>query len=157
MASQPYSYEALRKVMPCMEHEYEFTIPNINRFAEGDRVRSDPITVGNFQYRLLIFPFGTKASRGPPTLAGFVEADPLPTIDQERWMFPGVKYSVTLINQIDYRESVFKTDVWSFCKKEVDRGWHSFVSSKELLDPSKGWINNDQEKTVGGVVFGNVG
>eukprot|EP00392_Amoebophrya_sp_AT5.2_P013654 g13783.t1 len=81
-------------------------------------------------------------------MAAFVEADPLQVIDQERWMFPGVKYALTLINQHDYSESVHKTDAWSFCKRDQDRGWHHFVTCKELVDPLKGWINNVEERSV---------
>ena len=77
--------------MPMPEHETEFWIPNVDRFQEGEKVRSEPVTIGNFRYRVLVFPFGTKTQRAPPSLAAFIEADPLPTIDQERWMFVRVR------------------------------------------------------------------
>ncbi len=151
MADGEYSYARFCQYMKPMEHEVEFHIPDVSRYGPGDKVRSDPVTVGNFRYKLLVFPFGTPPApntpRGNEAVAAFVEADPLPTLDPERWCFMGVKYSITLVNQLDYRESIYKSDVWNFSKKEIDRGWHTFSSSKELLDSSKGWINNDRDKS----------
>ncbi|CAD7953208.1 unnamed protein product [Amoebophrya sp. A25] len=141
-----HSYERLREVMPCAEHENEFWIRDVTRYQDGEKIRSEPFQIGSFRYRLLIFPFGTGNSRGPPTFAGFVEADPPPTVDQERWMYHGVRYSITLINQLDYNDSVHKSDTWTFSKREIDRGWHAFISSKDLCDPSKGWINNEEDR-----------
>lgn len=76
------------------EHEVEFMLGDVDRFQEGDKVRSNSITIRNFRFRILVFPFGTKQSRGPATLSAFIEADPDPEAlcDQDRWVFPSVKY-----------------------------------------------------------------
>ncbi|CAE7645949.1 UBP12, partial [Symbiodinium pilosum] len=103
-------------------------------------VRSESKTVGNFRFRLLIFPCGTQTAGGQQVSA-FVEADPLETLDP-RWCFHGVKYQITLVNWTDYRRSVTKSDIWSFSRDGIDRGWHDMVRVSELI-PETGWVGPD--------------
>eukprot|EP00397_Hematodinium_sp_SG-2012_P000753 GEMP01000754.1.p1 GENE.GEMP01000754.1~~GEMP01000754.1.p1 ORF type:complete len:1240 (+),score=167.23 GEMP01000754.1:229-3948(+) len=133
----------IEQLIPPLSHEIEFRIQNVLKYEEGEKVRSPPATFGSFRCRVLVFPMGTRASRGPPSLAAFVEADPLPEVEEDpRWLFSSVKYSVALINHLDYSQSVVKTDTWSFSREGIDRGWHSFVSWKDLTDPTKGWMRD---------------
>lgn len=135
----------VEQLIPAQSHEIDFRIPNVTKYQECEKVRSLPHTFGSFRCRMLIFPMGTKATgRNPPSLAAFVEADPLEEIEEDpRWLFSSVKYSITLINHIDYSQSVTKTDTWSFSREGIDRGWHSFVPAKDMLDPAKGWIRDN--------------
>jgi len=132
------------RLIPPIKHEIEFKVCDILKHQEGEKVRSYPHTFGNFRCRILCFPMGTKSPRGSPSLAAFVEAEALPEIEEDpRWTFNSVKYSVTLINQLDYSRSVVKTDTWSFSKEGIDRGWHSFVLWKDLIDESQGWMKDE--------------
>ena len=46
---QDWTYENLLKVMKPLEHELEFVLHDVSRFQEGDKVRSETLTVGNFR------------------------------------------------------------------------------------------------------------
>lgn len=115
-------------------------MPDVLNFQVGQQFRSDPKVVGNFRFKILVFPSGTSTTGGHQVSA-FVEADPLPDLDP-RWLFQGVKYQVTLINWLDYRKSVNKSDTWGFSKDGVDRGWHDMVKVSELTQET-GWLGPD--------------
>lgn len=122
---------------PLLENELEFYIQDCRKYRCGDSVRSDPKTVGNFRFRLLIFPGGTQSTNGAQVSA-FVEAHPLDGLDP-RWCFHGVKYQITLVNWLNYSQSVTKNDTWSFSRDGIDRGWHEMVRTAELTQDT-GWL-----------------
>jgi len=47
---------------PVLDHEVEFTVQGCGAFTMGQPVRSESCTVGDFRYRLLVFPHGTNGS-----------------------------------------------------------------------------------------------
>eukprot|EP00405_Crypthecodinium_cohnii_P010812 CAMPEP_0206428752 /NCGR_PEP_ID=MMETSP0324_2-20121206/5850_1 /ASSEMBLY_ACC=CAM_ASM_000836 /TAXON_ID=2866 /ORGANISM="Crypthecodinium cohnii, Strain Seligo" /LENGTH=1228 /DNA_ID=CAMNT_0053894337 /DNA_START=227 /DNA_END=3913 /DNA_ORIENTATION=+ len=136
---------SVHNLPPCLDHEVEFFVPNALNYALGEQVRSETKTVGNFKFKILVFPGGTQMSAGPQVSA-FVEAEQRPDLDK-RWCFPGVKYQVTMINWLDYRRSVNKGDTWSFCQEGIDRGWHDMVRVAELT-PESGWLGGDDNNTL---------
>ncbi|CAE7755642.1 UBP13, partial [Symbiodinium necroappetens] len=125
---------------PVMQNEIEFAIKDCRKYSCGTSVRSECKTVGNFRFRLLIFPGGTQTAGGQQVSA-FVEADPVEGLDP-RWCFHGVKYQISLVNWTDYRRSVTKSDIWSFSRDGIDRGWHDMVRVAELM-PESGWLGPD--------------
>ncbi|CAE7717255.1 UBP12 [Symbiodinium sp. CCMP2592] len=131
---EQYSKENLP---PAAEHEVEFIVPHAASFPSGEKVRSPPLMVRNFRFRILCFPSGT-SSAGGTAVSAFVEADPPEGLDP-RWIFQGVKYQVALVNWLDYRRSVVKSDTWSFSKDGIDRGWHDMVRTSELSQDT-GWL-----------------
>jgi len=122
---------------PCADHEVEVVVKDALSFSAGQPTRSVSKTVGNFRFRILVFPSGTH-STGGQQVSAFVEADPLDGLDP-RWIFHGVKYQVTMINWLDYRRSVTKIDTWTFSKDGIDRGWHDMVRTSDLI-PETGWL-----------------
>ena len=122
---------------PLMDNELEFEIKDCHKYTCTTSVRSEPKTVGNFRFRLLIFPSGTQ-STGGAQVSAFVEAYPLENLDP-RWCFPGVKYQINLVNWLDYRRSITKSDNWSFSKDGIDRGWHDIVRVADLTQDT-GWV-----------------
>jgi len=125
---------------PTAEHEIEVIIKDATTFTAGQATRSPSKTVGNFRFRILVFPSGTH-STGGHQVSAFVEADPVEGLDP-RWVFHGVKYQITLVNWLDYRKSVTKSDTWTFSKDGIDRGWHDMVRTAELVQ-SSGWLGPD--------------
>ena len=119
------------------EHELEFLVPNATSYASGEKIRSPPLVVRDFRFRILVFPAGT-SSAGGSSVSAFVEADPPEGIDP-RWIFNGVKYQVVLVHWTDYRRSVHKADCWNFSKDGIDRGWHEMVRTAELSQET-GWL-----------------
>eukprot|EP00403_Amphidinium_massartii_P034419 CAMPEP_0178435934 /NCGR_PEP_ID=MMETSP0689_2-20121128/34182_1 /TAXON_ID=160604 /ORGANISM="Amphidinium massartii, Strain CS-259" /LENGTH=1320 /DNA_ID=CAMNT_0020058019 /DNA_START=92 /DNA_END=4054 /DNA_ORIENTATION=+ len=136
-ALEDWSKDALP---PLAENELEFSVPNPLSFRAGDAIRSNTKMVGNFQWRLYVFPAGTLTTHGQQVSA-FVEAVPPEGLDP-RWMFQGVKYQITLINWTNYRNSVTKADTWTFSKDGIDRGWHDILRISELTREA-GWLGPD--------------
>mmetsp|Transcript_54572 Transcript_54572/g.127608 ORF Transcript_54572/g.127608 Transcript_54572/m.127608 type:complete len:1321 (-) Transcript_54572:97-4059(-) len=135
--------EEWRKDMlpPTSDNEIEYIVPHaLNNHRAGDSIRSEVRTVGNFQWRLYVFPAGTMTTRGEQVSA-FVEAVPPEGLDS-RWMFQGVKYQITLVNWLNYRLSINKADTWTFTKDGIDRGWHDILRISELTRES-GWLGPD--------------
>jgi len=125
---------------PPADHEIEVIVKDALMYQPGSATRSEPKTVGNFRFKILVFPSGTH-STGGQQVSAFVEADPLEGLDP-RWVFHGVKYQVCVINWLDYRRSVNKTDTWTFSKDGIDRGWHDMMRTSEL-SPETGWLGPD--------------
>jgi ubiquitin C-terminal hydrolase len=120
------------------DHELELVVKDaVHGYTAGQSVRSVSKIVGNFRFRLLIFPSGTH-STGGQQVSAFVEADPIDGLDP-RWVYHGVKYQVTCVNHHDYRRSVTKVDTWTFSKEGIDRGWHDMVRTADLV-PETGWL-----------------
>jgi len=130
---------------PVDAHEIEFIVPDALSYQMGQNTRSVSKTVGNFRFRILVFPSGTHTTGGQQVSA-FVEADPFPHLDP-RWVFNSVKYQVTVVNWLDYRKSVTKHDNWSFSREGIDRGWHDMVRTADLT-PELGWLNSNNELCV---------
>merc|ERR1719350_2008763 len=130
-ALPPMSDECRKEGLPPpAENEIEFVVPDALSYTAGQTTRSKSKTVGNFRFRVLLFPSGTHNTAGNQVSA-FVEADPVENLDP-RWVFHSVKYQITVVNWLDYRRSVTKTDSWTFSKDGIDRGWHDMVRTADL-------------------------
>mmetsp|Transcript_156414 Transcript_156414/g.291945 ORF Transcript_156414/g.291945 Transcript_156414/m.291945 type:complete len:1326 (+) Transcript_156414:95-4072(+) len=125
---------------PLAEHEIEYIVRDATSYSAGQSTRSPSKVVGNFRFRILIFPSGTH-STGGHQVSAFVEADPIEGLDP-RWVFHGVKYQISIVNWLDYRQSVTKVDTWTFSKDGIDRGWHDMVRTSEL-SLKTGWLGPD--------------
>lgn len=125
---------------PPADHEIEFIVKDALTYTAGQPTRSHSKTVGNFRFRLLVFPSGTH-STGGAQVSAFVEADPVEGLDP-RWIFHSVKYQITVINWNNYRSSTTKSDTWTFQKDGIDRGWHDMVRTADLSQES-GWLGKD--------------
>jgi len=136
-AVDDYTKEALP---PPADDEIEFLVKDPKSYTMGQTVRSQSKIVGNFRYRILVFPSGTQSANGNQVSA-FVEADPEEHLDP-RWIFQSVKYQITVVNWLDYRRSVTKSDSWTFSKEGIDRGWHDMVRTSDLT-PELGWVNEE--------------
>merc|ERR1740138_1133707 len=115
----------------------DFVVKDSLSYQAGQPTRSASKTVGSFRFRILVFPGGTH-STGGNHVSAFVEADPIEGLDP-RWVFHSVKYQITVVNWLNYRQSVTKVDTWTFSKDGVDRGWHDMVRTSELT-PESGWL-----------------
>eukprot|EP00927_Polykrikos_kofoidii_P048381 TRINITY_DN4266_c0_g1_i1.p1 TRINITY_DN4266_c0_g1~~TRINITY_DN4266_c0_g1_i1.p1 ORF type:complete len:1211 (-),score=249.41 TRINITY_DN4266_c0_g1_i1:146-3778(-) len=135
--AQDYTKEALP---PVADHEIEFIVTDALGFAAAQSTRSQSKTVGNFRFRILVFPSGTHTTNGQQVSA-FVEADAVEGLDP-RWVFQGVKYQITIINWLNYRHSITKADTWTFSKDGIDRGWHDMLKTSELTTET-GWLGPD--------------
>lgn len=123
-------------LQPPAPHEIDFLVREALNMEPGNPTRSPSLTVGRFRFRLLVFPKGTASTKGKEVSA-FVEADP-PECLSSQWRFPDVKYQITMVNWRDFRQSLTKTDSWTFTKDWIDRGWHDMMHVRDLTNG--GWL-----------------
>jgi hypothetical protein len=127
------------------DNELEFVVQDPFSYKPGQSVRSQSKTVGDMQFRLLVFPAGTVtgalATKGSHVSA-FVEpcAEELPA----NWEYKSVQYRIAALNVKNLSQSIVKVDTFSFsANPNHDRGWHDLVPTRALKDPQAGWCRPD--------------
>lgn len=163
-----------------LQNELEFKVENFKKkvmemanSAEGgtkSRLYSKIHSYKNFNFRLMILPKVKFTSGGSieGNISAYLEAIPSQNWPPS-WIWLNTKYSVTLINQKDYRKSHFMSDAFSFkgendpsnqlsleernsdyssAGPESDRGWSDFFNLKILLDPSSGFIDPETDTVI---------
>uniref|UniRef100_A0A3B0MFL8 MATH domain-containing protein n=1 Tax=Theileria annulata TaxID=5874 RepID=A0A3B0MFL8_THEAN len=125
----------------------EFAIRTFWRIAKTQNDIESP-TEGNskgFHYRLLLHPRGTAGTDSESShLSVFVEAvvqDWYP----EYWVFPNVRFELTVVNFKDPKQSVTSWAHWSFSSDATSRGWQKMISHSRLTKAA-GFM--DDEGTV---------
>ncbi|KAF4689472.1 hypothetical protein FOZ60_001597 [Perkinsus olseni] len=129
-------------IPPCSPNELEFKISDIGKYQALEQIRSPALTAGPFTFKLLVFPHGNRV-RPPAYLAAYVECQERKEGMDPRFVYAGVKFQIIVINQMDYRKSIVKSDTHNFCKAEIDRGWHDLVPIERVLDPREGWLDKE--------------
>jgi len=130
---------------PVADHEIELIVKDALSYTCAQTERSPSKSVGNFRFRVLVFPAGSNSSGGS-SVSVFVEADPPEGLDP-RWVFHNVKYQITVVNWHNYQKSITKSDTWSFCKDGIDRGWHDTVRTADLSRET-GWLGPDNSLCI---------
>ncbi|BAM38775.1 uncharacterized protein TOT_010000243 [Theileria orientalis strain Shintoku] len=125
----------------------EFAIRSFWRIAKTQNDIESPME-GNskgFHYRLLLHPRGTAGTDSESShLSVFVEAvvqDWYP----EYWVFPNVRFELTVVNFKDPKQSVTSWAHWSFSSDATSRGWQKMISHARLTKTA-GFM--DEEGTV---------
>eukprot|EP00397_Hematodinium_sp_SG-2012_P018816 GEMP01019295.1.p1 GENE.GEMP01019295.1~~GEMP01019295.1.p1 ORF type:complete len:440 (+),score=59.33 GEMP01019295.1:121-1440(+) len=101
---------------------------------QGNSIRSQCKRVGDFVFRLLVFPAGTHTGVAIGSLSVFLEAAPQPDWPED-WEFPSVRYRIScyhFLTTSDKQIAKTKTDCWTFKANKIDRGWHDFIGPTEL-------------------------
>merc|ERR1712151_635649 len=119
--------------------EIEFMLDKPMSFSPTRRICSPSLAVGNFRFKILVFPRGTAKDAGRH-LGAFVLADPGDV--QPDSTFKNVKYDITLVNWANFSQSKFKSDIFSFKASgvEIDRGWHDMVSVDSIAKSGSEWV-----------------
>ena len=115
-------------------NELEVYISNPLGFSKMEPFRSEIMRVGDFSFRLLVFPAGNMQSSHH--VAAYVECVPREDAD-ERWYYGGVRFQVMQLNFRDLNQSIVRQDSHSFSKSSLDRGWPDFAELKDL----NGWLD----------------
>ncbi|KAH7649926.1 ubiquitin carboxyl terminal hydrolase domain that is fused to a MATH domain [Cryptosporidium bovis] len=117
-----YDYSNIPK---CLQNELEFVIDNfkqkiMNLMNNNDcgiksRLYSGTHTYKNFNFRLMVLPRAKLTSNGSMegSISAYLEAVPSPNWPSN-WIWINTKYTVTLVNQKDYRKSYFMSDIFNF-------------------------------------------
>ena len=126
---------------PISANEIEFFVESPTKRKAREQVRSPKKTVGPFTFDVLVFPGGNANSYTMnPKVAVYVECVDVADKDP-RWVFNGVRFSVTIINLKDYRKSLYHEDTHTFSSVAIDRGWPELITHSELTAEA-GWLDD---------------
>ncbi|AFZ80342.1 hypothetical protein BEWA_031950 [Theileria equi strain WA] len=129
----------------------EFAIRSFWRLAKTQNDIESPMEghCKGFHYRLLLHPRGTTGTDSESShLSVFVEAvvqDWYP----EYWVFPNVRFELTVVNFKDPKQSVTSWAHWSFSSDATSRGWQKMISHSRLTKAA-GFMDEDGTVLVKG-------
>lgn len=97
------------------------------------------MVVGNFSFKILLFPRGTHCAAGKH-LSAFVLAEPGDV--EPDCTFKNVNFDITLVNWTDFTRSEVKSDTFSFKASgpSIDRGWHELVTVDKMTNSDSEWV-----------------
>lgn len=121
--------------------EVQFILDNPLSFLATRSITSTSMTVGNFRFKILVFPNGTTREPGK-YLGAFVLAEP-GAVEPDS-IFKRVTFEITLVNWVDFRKSKVRSDTFDFKASgtEIDRGWHDFLKVDAMKDRKSQWVGS---------------
>ena len=147
------------------ENEVELVI---DRFWRDTRprvcVRSETKNVNGFNFRLLVWPQGSKQSQSH--LSAFVEVVPpaaasnetrngsdgaVSTVYPPDWACPCVFYRISVMN-FKQKYPYSKADTWTFSYVCPDRGWHTLLDTR-YINRRDGYLSNDGALVIRAIAF----
>ncbi len=154
-------------IPPLGENEVELVI---DRFWRDTRpracVRSETKMVNGFNFRLLVWPQGSKQSQSH--LSAFVEVVPVTASDLKAdcedgvsssksrpyppdWACPCVFYRISVMN-FKQKYPYSKADTWTFSYVCPDRGWHTLLDTR-YINRRDGYLNGDGSLVIRAVAY----
>ncbi|KAL3625125.1 CSN-associated deubiquitinating enzyme Ubp12 [Castilleja foliolosa] len=115
---------------------YVWTIENFSRLNEK-KLYSDVFTVGDYKWRVLIFPKGNNVDY----LSMYLDVADSATLPYG-WT-RNAQFSLAVVNQIHNKFTMKKDTQHQFNQRESDWGFTSYMPLSDLYDPNKGYIVND--------------
>jgi len=118
----------------------QFKVENFSKIT--DSVLSDPIIIRNLPWRVMVMQRNSTNASGERTrsMGVFVQCDP--ESEGSSWSCQA-RAKITLHNARDPKSNFTRKITHLFYAKENDWGYSSFMSWAELLDPNKGFRDND--------------
>ncbi|CAN6577223.1 unnamed protein product [Malus baccata var. baccata] len=116
--------------------KFTWTIENFTRLDNKNHY-SDIFVVGGFKWRIIMFPKGNQVD----ALSMYLDAADSGTLPYGWRRF--AHFSLAVVNQIDTKYSVEKDTQHQFNARESDWGFTSFMTLRDLYDPSKGYLVSD--------------
>lgn len=162
---------------PLAENEVELVI---ERFWRDTRprvcVRSETKQVNGFNFRLLVWPQGSKQSQSH--LSAFVEVVPPSVVDTKKeseegsksgamvssarklyyppdWACPCVFYRISVMN-FKQKYPYSKADTWTFSYVCPDRGWHTLLDTR-YINRRDGYLSNEGSLVIRAIAFPRFG
>ncbi|KAG8376856.1 hypothetical protein BUALT_Bualt09G0107400 [Buddleja alternifolia] len=115
---------------------FTWTIENFSRL-NMKRLYSDVFTVGNYKWRVLIFPKGNNVEY----LSMYLDVADSATSPYGWNRY--AQFSLAVVNHLHSKYTIKKDTQHQFNQRESDWGFTSFMPLSELYDPSKGYLVND--------------
>ncbi|GBE59745.1 RNA pseudouridine synthase superfamily protein [Babesia ovata] len=129
----------------------EFAVRSFWRVAKTQNDVESPMEghCRGFHYKLLLHPRGTAGTDSEAShLSVFVEASVQDWYPQY-WVFPNVRFELTVVNFKDPKQSVTSWAHWSFSSDATSRGWQKMISHTRLTRAS-GFMDEDGTVLVRG-------
>ncbi|EDO06844.1 uncharacterized protein BBOV_IV004830 [Babesia bovis T2Bo] len=129
----------------------EFAVRSFWRLAKTQNDVESPMEghCRGFYYKLLLHPRGTAGTDSEAShLSVFVEASVQDWYPQY-WVFPNVRFELTVVNFKDPKQSVTSWAHWSFSSDATSRGWQKMISHSRLTKAS-GFMDEDGTVLVRG-------
>ncbi|CDR95861.1 MATH and LRR domain-containing protein [Babesia bigemina] len=129
----------------------EFAVRSFWRIAKTQNDVESPMEghCRGFHYKLLLHPRGTAGTDSEAShLSVFVEASVQDWYPQY-WVFPNVRFELTVVNFKDPKQSVTSWAHWSFSSDATSRGWQKMISHTRLTRAS-GFMDEDGTVLVRG-------
>lgn len=118
----------------------EFKIKDINNFS--GKSLSAPVYIRDLPWRLLVMPREVNTNDGKVKSLGiFVQCNPKAP-ESASWNVAG-RATIRLMNPADPSNDYAREIFHCFCARENDWGFSNFMVWKDVVDPSKGFVQND--------------
>lgn len=141
----------------------EFALPNFWKVMKQQRDIESP-QIGycqGFYFRILVHPrssgdsLNTTINSSLSTESGnahhlsvFLEALKQPWFPDD-WVFPNVRFDLTVVNWKDPKDNVNSWAHWTFCDDTTSRGWQRMLSQHKI-SRAKGFLNDEDTLLVRG-------
>ncbi|KAI9153875.1 hypothetical protein LWI28_017843 [Acer negundo] len=116
--------------------KFTWTIENFSRLNTKKHY-SDVFVVGNYKWRILIFPKGNNVDH----LSMYLDVADSSTLPYGWSRY--AQFSLAVVNQVHNKYSIRKDTQHQFNARESDWGFTSFMPLGELYDPTRGYLAND--------------
>lgn len=118
---------------------YVFTVNNYSKIEER-KVCSDPFFIGRIQWRLVLYPKGSKSEEYISIYLEVMDCDVYP----ERWYY-FVNFKFSLLNPLTGEESNTRiVRAHKFSKNHPDLGFPQFVKRSKIINRKSGLIPRDR-------------
>eukprot|EP00917_Polyrhabdina_sp_WS-2016_P022768 GHVP01049367.1.p1 GENE.GHVP01049367.1~~GHVP01049367.1.p1 ORF type:complete len:1527 (-),score=250.65 GHVP01049367.1:1159-5739(-) len=123
------------------EIEFKFSVKPADL---ADRLFSEEKEVNGVCWKGMLYPYGTSQFQTHAdkftlkNLSVFVKVRPATNDTDPYWTLPPMYFHIAVINQNDWRNSIYFQDQHQFCAEETDRGWHRVLENKnaeEFITP----------------------
>eukprot|EP01054_Gregarina_sp_Poly1_P005096 Gregarina_sp_Poly_1__5095@NODE_26_length_19795_cov_50_913828_g24_i0_p1_GENE_NODE_26_length_19795_cov_50_913828_g24_i0NODE_26_length_19795_cov_50_913828_g24_i0_p1_ORF_typecomplete_len2736_score422_92PseudoU_synth_2/PF00849_22/1_4e21MATH/PF00917_26/2_4e08Nop14/PF04147_12/29Nop14/PF04147_12/1_4DNA_pol_phi/PF04931_13/8_5_NODE_26_length_19795_cov_50_913828_g24_i0668273 len=129
----------------------EFALPNFWRLIKQQKDLESP-QIGfshGFYFRILVHPRGTIGTDSESShLSVFLEALKQPWFPDD-WIFPNVRFDLTVVNWKDPKENVNSWAHWTFCEDTTSRGWQRMLPQSKI-SRARGFLNEEDTLLVRG-------
>ncbi|GFP97183.1 ubiquitin carboxyl-terminal hydrolase 12 [Phtheirospermum japonicum] len=116
--------------------KFSWRIDNFSRM-NTKKLYSETFELGEYKWRILIFPKGNNADH----LSMYLDVADSATLPYGWSRY--AQFSLTVVNQVHVKYSLRKETQHQFNARENDWGFTSFMPLAELYDPSRGYLFND--------------
>jgi len=125
-------------------YTWRIDFEELEDYEIGKKKYSPKFEVATYFWRLLLFPRGNAVPQAGQreTVSVFLDAPDASVYSTQ--MSPSASFTLHLHNQLEKGKRHSKDTEHTFTANEADWGFGQFIPREEMMDPSKGWLVNNQ-------------